>query len=229
MKAPIEASVLYVGPFWVGVLANITTNNPIDRLLASDIRQRPGAVTALIIIVVVIFVIVVNQLRVIRKTGWLPWYVAWYLGGGVILVVLSQLPGLTLRIHHYIIAMAFVPGTAFPTRLSAMYQGFLLGLFLNGVAAFGFAPILQTSADVKPRSVVAIICTDYTFSLPAMALKDLLCQPSLLTPQLITVPFRSSTRPLRGICCQMVGMALPCSLTMSSGILAPLSTFRWQL
>jgi hypothetical protein len=148
-KAPIETSILYIGPFWVGVLANITTNSPLDRLLASDIRQRPGSLASLIIIVAVIFVIAVNQLRVFRKTGWLPWYVGWYALGLLVTLVLSQLPGLQLRLHHYIIAMFFIPGTALPTRISLMAQGFLLGLFLNGVAAFGYAPILQTASDVR--------------------------------------------------------------------------------
>jgi hypothetical protein len=76
MVMPLEATVWYIGPFWVGVLANVTFSKiPINRLLASDIRSRPGALTALLIIVVVVLVIVLNQARVIRKTGWLPHYV----------------------------------------------------------------------------------------------------------------------------------------------------------
>lgn len=149
-KAPIEASVWYLASFWPGVLTNITADKiPIDRLVASDIAARPGALTALIIIVVIVLVIVVNQVRVIRKTGWLPHYLGWYITGGLVIVVLSQLPGLQFRLHHYVMAIALMPGTAFPTRLSAIYQGFLLGLFLNGVAAFGFDSILQTAADVR--------------------------------------------------------------------------------
>ncbi|TBU62056.1 hypothetical protein BD310DRAFT_811851 [Dichomitus squalens] len=149
-KAPIEAAVWYLGPFWVGVLTNITMDKiPIDRLTASDITQRPGGLTALIIIVLILLAIVINQVRVIRKTGWLPHYLGWYIAGGLVVVVLSQLPGLELRIHHYIIAMVLMPGTGFPTRLSAIYQGFLLGMFLNGVAAFGFDSVLQTPADLQ--------------------------------------------------------------------------------
>lgn len=41
-----------------------------------------------------------------------------------------------------------VPGTAFPTRPSAIFQGFLLGMFLNGAAAFDFDSILQTAVEV---------------------------------------------------------------------------------
>ncbi|CAL1695530.1 unnamed protein product [Somion occarium] len=150
MKAPIEASVWYLAPFWTGVLTNLTTDKiPINRLTGSDIANRPGALTALIIIIVILLVIVINQVRVIRKTGWLPHYLRWYIIGGLVILVLSQLPGLELRLHHYILAIVLMPGTAFPTRLSAIYQGFLLGMFLNGVAAFGFDSILQTADDLR--------------------------------------------------------------------------------
>lgn len=44
-----------------------------------------------------------------------------------------------------------MPGTGFPTRPSAVYQGFLLGMFLNGAAAFGLDSILQTPAEVLSR------------------------------------------------------------------------------
>ncbi|EJD04064.1 LCCL domain-containing protein [Fomitiporia mediterranea MF3/22] len=149
-NAPLERAVWYLAAFWPGVLLNIVTDKiPVDRLVASDIDKRPGALIAIIIIAIVVFVIVVNQIRVIRKTGWLPKYLAWYIAGGLVALVLSQLPNLTLRLHHYIFAMVMIPGTAFPTRLSAIYQAFLLGMFLNGVAAFGYDSILQTAADLQ--------------------------------------------------------------------------------
>jgi len=147
---PIEATILYVGPFWVTVLANLTTERiPINRLTAKDITAQRGGLAALIVIVVVLLVLVINQCRVIRQTGWLPYYLGWYLLGGLIALILALLPTLQLRLHHYFIAVVLMPGTAFPTRLSAIYQGFLLGLFLNGTAAFGFASILQTTAQLR--------------------------------------------------------------------------------
>lgn len=153
MRMPLEATVWYIGPFWVGVLANVTFGKiPINRLLASDVKSRPGALTALIIIVVVVLVIALNQIRVIRKTGWLPHYAGWYLAGGLVLLVLALLPGLTLRLHHYIVALILLPATAFPTRLSAIYQAFLLGLFINGGAVFRWDSILQTASEVRNRT-----------------------------------------------------------------------------
>jgi hypothetical protein len=68
--------------------------------------------------------------------------------GGLVLLVLGLLPDLALRLHHYIVSIMIVPMTAFPTRLSALYQGLLLGLFVNGTAGFGFASILERPADV---------------------------------------------------------------------------------
>ncbi|KAJ7293438.1 hypothetical protein C8J57DRAFT_1551991 [Mycena rebaudengoi] len=138
-KAPIEATIWYLGPFWIGIFANLTTDKlPLQR-----------AITTLVIIVLLITAIAINQMRVFRKTGWLPHYLGWYILGGHVVLVLAKLPGLNLRIHHYILAMVLMPGTALPTRVSAICQGYLLGLFLNGAAAFGFDSILQTSADLQ--------------------------------------------------------------------------------
>lgn len=148
-KAPLEAAVWYLGPFWVGVLFNLTFDRiPISRLVASDISQRAGGVASLVIMIIVLATCVITQVIVIRKTGWLPHYLKWYIIGGLVLMVLALLPNLQLRIHHYIFAMVFLPGTAFPTRLSAIFQGVLLGMFLNGAAAFGYDSILQTAAEV---------------------------------------------------------------------------------
>jgi len=153
-KMPIEAMILYLGPYWVTVLANLTTERiPINRLTATDITAQRNGLAALIIIVIVLLVLVINQVRVIHKTGWLPYYLGWYILGGLVTLVLALLPTLNLRLHHYIIAIILMPGTAFPTRLSALYQGFLLGLFLNGTAAFGFASMFQTSAQLRRDGV----------------------------------------------------------------------------
>ncbi|KAL4070820.1 hypothetical protein J3A83DRAFT_4373009 [Scleroderma citrinum] len=147
--APLEAMIWYLPPFWTGVLTNLTTANiPINRLTATDITQQSGGVIALVIIVMIVLVCVLNQTRVIRKTGWLPKYLGWYVVGGLIVLAISFLPGLQFRLHHYVISMVLLPGTGFPTRLSAIYQGFLIGMFLNGVTTFGFDSILQTVADL---------------------------------------------------------------------------------
>ncbi|KAG8702827.1 hypothetical protein FRC09_004516 [Ceratobasidium sp. 395] len=146
---PLERTVWYLAPFWAGVHFNVLTAKiPIDRLVGSDLH-RPGAITALVIIVIVVTILVVNQARVIRKTGTLFYYLSRYALAGVIVAVLASLPTLTFRLHHYIAAILLTPLTAFPTRLSAIYQAFLLGMFLQGVAKFGFDSILQTTTELR--------------------------------------------------------------------------------
>jgi len=146
---PIERAVWYLAPFWAGVEFNVVTDKiPVDRLIASDIQSRPGAVVALVVIVIVILVLVLNQLRVLRKAGLLLPYAGYYAIVGLIILVGSQLPGMQFRLHHYFAAMLLMPLTVVPTRLSAIYQAFLLGMFLNGVAAFDFDAIFQTTAEL---------------------------------------------------------------------------------
>jgi hypothetical protein len=72
---------------------------------------------------------------------------------GTGILVLAFIPGLHLRLHHYILGLALLPGTSLQTRPSLFFQGLLLGLFINGVAQWGFASILETDiyfADKGP-------------------------------------------------------------------------------
>lgn len=121
---------------------------PIDRLTPHDINQQPGGLVAVIVLVIFILLVVVNQLRVIRRTGWFFFYLRWYIVGGVVVGILSALPGLEFRLHHYIAAIVLMPGSAFVTRPSAIFQGFLLGMFLDGAMRWGMDSILQTPASL---------------------------------------------------------------------------------
>ena len=147
---PIERAIWYLGTYWPGVLINVIFEHvPIDRLVASDIAHRPGALTALIIIIIVVIILVLNQMRVIRKTGLLPKYLGYYVIGGLVILVLVMLPGLTFRLHHYVLAILLIPGTGFPTRISAIIQSFLFGMLVDGISRWGFDSILQTSSQVR--------------------------------------------------------------------------------
>ncbi|KAJ2932741.1 hypothetical protein H1R20_g4337, partial [Candolleomyces eurysporus] len=176
-NAPLESCVLYLSGFWVGVLNNLTFDQlPLSRLTSSDIGKRSGGIATLVVLIVVVTICAINQVREIRKTGWLPYYVGWYIVGGLVLLVLALLPDLSLRLHHYIIPMILIPGTAFPTRLSAIYQGLLLGLFLNGVAAFGYDPIVQSAAvlrqDATLGSLIPTFFTNTTTWNPSLPLAN---------------------------------------------------------
>ena len=63
-------------------------------------------------------------------------------------VTLVIVPSMSLRIHHYILSLLFLPGTTIQTRPCLLYQGLLVGLFINGIARWGFDSILQTPGSL---------------------------------------------------------------------------------
>lgn len=149
-KAHFEKTILWVGGAWVGALGNYTFDQiPINRLTGHDIKQQPGAVAALVIIVLILFAIILYQAHHLRKEGRLLRYLALYLTFGIALGLLAALPKLNLRIHHYILALLLLPGTALETRVSLLCQGLLVGLYINGLARWGFGSILETAAALR--------------------------------------------------------------------------------
>lgn len=143
----LSKTILYLTPAFIGALNNYTFALwiPLQRLTPHDLNQ-PGAKTALAVVVIIIVCIVLSQAWYIRLAGLMPRYLAVYLSFIASLLILLALPGLRLRIHHYILAILLIPGTLIPTRPSLIYQGLLLGLFVNGVARWGFASIVETPA-----------------------------------------------------------------------------------
>ncbi|KAF5663295.1 LCCL domain-containing protein [Fusarium heterosporum] len=150
LTAQIEKTILWLGGCWVGGLENYTLSFiPIQRLNKHDLDQQPGARAALAIIVILLAVIISSQVWFFRQEGRLVKYLKLYaLFIGAIVISLT-IPGLSLRIHHYIIALLLLPGTSMQTRPSLLYQGILVGLFISGIARWGFDPVLQTSAALQ--------------------------------------------------------------------------------
>ncbi|KAJ5908452.1 hypothetical protein N7495_001134 [Penicillium taxi] len=140
--------LLFLPGLFIGALNNYTFARliPLQRLTPMDIQKQPGAKLALALVIPTVIIIIFSQAWQIRQGGLLPRYLKIYCTMGLVLLVLLPLPGLRLRIHHYILAIFLMPGTAFPTRPSLVYQGLLLGLFINGVARWGFASIIETPA-----------------------------------------------------------------------------------
>jgi hypothetical protein len=56
---------------------------------------------------------------------------------------------MNVRIHHYILGLLLVAGTSMQTRPSLLFQGILVGLFINGIARWGFDSILQTPDELR--------------------------------------------------------------------------------
>ncbi|KAK3953291.1 hypothetical protein QBC32DRAFT_339353 [Pseudoneurospora amorphoporcata] len=152
----LEKTILWLGSLWIGALSNFTLESwiPLSRLSAHDLSQQPGAVAALVAIVAVITVTVAYQ----AYSFWLERRVLPYLAlysfilGGIAvgaIVSISGLGTLELRIHHYVLALLLLPLTSIQTRPALVYQGLLLGLFINGIARWGFDSVIQTAEALR--------------------------------------------------------------------------------
>jgi hypothetical protein len=150
LDAHIEKTVLWLGGFWIGALSNYTLDwIPISRLRAHDIAQQPGAAAALAVILMLLVLAVASQVYYLwLERRVLPYLTLYGILVAGILVCLA-IPGVELRIHHYVIGLLLLPGTSVQTRPSLLYQGILLGLFINGVARWGFASVLQTADSLR--------------------------------------------------------------------------------
>jgi hypothetical protein len=150
LTAHFEMAILWLGGFWIGALSNYTFDwIPISRLNAHDIEQQPGAKVALATIILVLVVIIVGQAHSFRGEGRLLRSLCLYGIFIAAILLCLTIPGVNLRIHHYILALLLLPGTSMQTRPSLLYQGILLGLFVNGIARWDFDSVLQTSEALR--------------------------------------------------------------------------------
>lgn len=149
LDAHLEKTVLWLGGCWVGALHTDTFDRiPISRLTPHDIQQQPGAVTALLIIVGSLIAITFVQAHCFRREG--RFFPMLRLYALLVLSVLSLalVPYMKLRVHHDLLALLLLPGTAMQTRPSLLFQGILIGLYINGIARWGFGSILQSPASM---------------------------------------------------------------------------------
>ncbi|KAI5294045.1 hypothetical protein KEM52_004788 [Ascosphaera acerosa] len=163
-NAMFEKAVFWLGPCWFGALNNHTFDRwiPIARLTGSDLAQQPGALTALTIILIILVTIAIGQIWMFQREGRLIRYLQLYLLFAALIAIGVVIPSLSLRIHHYILALLLLPGTSMQTRLSMIYQGLLVGLFINGVARWDFASILETAEHLRDNG-------PFDSALPAVA------------------------------------------------------------
>ena len=148
LKAQIEKTVLWLGACWIGALNNMTFDRlPLQRITPHDFKQ-PGAVLTFSLFSIAIFGITIVQALAFRDEGRLPRYLVFYAAVVFLLLLLMAIPGLNVRPHHYVVALILLAGTKIRTRPSLLYQGLLVGLFISGIARWGFDSILQTPGEL---------------------------------------------------------------------------------
>ncbi|CAR27084.1 hypothetical protein ZYGR_0I03580 [Zygosaccharomyces rouxii] len=143
--SPLTKILLWYPTFWSGVMNNITYDRlPVDRLTFRDMKQQAGAATAVGSILATIVVGAIIQGYSLWKSGRLRKYMLLYLLILLSLFFLQSIPGLNLRLHHYILGILFVPGCATRGSSAYLFQGILIGLFISGVSRWDFASIVET-------------------------------------------------------------------------------------
>lgn len=148
--SPLSKLILWYPLFWLGVLNNITFDRlPVDRLTLHDLQEQAGALLAVSSIILTIATCAFIQAYKIWLSGRFRKYLVIYGLFVFGLIFFSLLPGLTLRIHHYILAMLLIPGCATRGRTALAFQGILLGLFLSGSSRWGLAAIAETVDSLK--------------------------------------------------------------------------------
>ena len=143
----VERAVYILFGWFFGALNNVTFAKliPLQRLTPHDLANQPGAKPALGIVITCLILLASGQIYFLRREGRLIRYLGIYAAFGTgLLVFVFALKEMSVRIHHYILAILLLPGTKIGTRPSLVYQGLLLGLFVNGAARWGFASLLET-------------------------------------------------------------------------------------
>lgn len=143
--SPLTKVLLWYPTFWSGVMNNITYDRlPVDRLTFRDMKEQAGAATAVGSILATIVVAAIIQGYSLWKSGRLRKYMFLYSLIILSLFFLQSIPGLTLRVHHYILGILFVPGCATRGSSAYLFQGILIGLLISGIARWDFASIVET-------------------------------------------------------------------------------------
>ncbi|KAF1971896.1 hypothetical protein BU23DRAFT_581156 [Bimuria novae-zelandiae CBS 107.79] len=138
LTAYAEKTALWLGGFFFSALSNYIFDwIPIQRLTAHNLKQQPGAKVALAIILFVLAVIIACQVYYYWLEARLLCYLALYGLFTTGILVCLVIPGVSLQIHHYVIALLLLPGTSLQTR------PFLV------IARWDFNLVLQTTADLR--------------------------------------------------------------------------------
>ncbi|KNC85823.1 hypothetical protein SARC_02006 [Sphaeroforma arctica JP610] len=95
-----------------------------------------------VIITLAVIVLGAIQLAEVYRHGLLPYYFIGYVAVISLLCIITWLVDMSnhlmFHLHHYQLALLLLPMTRFSGRFSVFLSGLLLGMFVNGVACYGF-------------------------------------------------------------------------------------------
>lgn len=149
--SPLGKIFLWYLFFWVSAMNNLTFDKylQVDRFIITDMKLSVESLITLVIVISITAICIVIQAFSVWKTGKLLKYLSFYGITFFALFLFSMLPGLTLRIHHYIFGMILIPGTGTRGFSALLFQGLLLGFVINGIARWDFASIVETDGTLR--------------------------------------------------------------------------------
>ncbi|TYJ57254.1 hypothetical protein B9479_001987 [Cryptococcus floricola] len=146
-KLPFDLAFWQGAGYWIGIESStVLARLPISRLGYDSLD--PAGIIALTCIIVIAVIVVAIQAWSFRRAGLVRYYLIRYLPLIPILIILANIPNYTLRLHHYLLALAAIPVLSLPNRVSLFWGAFMLGLWLDGVGRWGWDGILQETTSL---------------------------------------------------------------------------------
>lgn len=122
---------------------------PVDRMLWSDISSMKGGIFTMSMLLLTLVVGTCIQAYTVWRAGWFTMALVRYVFGILVLTLISFIPHLNLRLHHWVIGILLLPGCKTRSQLTSyIFAGLLLGLVINGLSRWGFASIVESSTVI---------------------------------------------------------------------------------
>ncbi|KAI9138372.1 hypothetical protein BKA69DRAFT_1127401 [Paraphysoderma sedebokerense] len=149
MSFIFDILLFHFGAIVLGIFIEVisTTLPPITFTYA--MFRHTSSIVLFIIILGIILACLIHQVYFIRSEGRLPKYVASYTTFISLYFILPNLIDLSIHIHHWTFGLFLLPGTKLQKRMSLLIQGVLFGLYLQGVARWGFDSPFSTTLKIQ--------------------------------------------------------------------------------
>ena len=137
--------MLYILPFFIGLNWTHFQSLPfIDGISLSPqgmrkLRANKAALGALLPIMAFSAVALVVHVALLWQTAYFGWYVGWtaLVVAGMSVVTFMLRRSHHIHVHHFFLCSMLLPYTGFCNPISAVCQGLLAGVYVEGVARFG--------------------------------------------------------------------------------------------
>jgi len=144
----LDQTFILLGRCWLCAHKNYTLRwIPRQRLTPHDIHRQPSVLFVLIAIVAILSIVSVSQIQAFTDDARATCLVKWFLVILICLIVGSLILRLHLQIHHYMLTLILIPGPDIRIRRSFLWQGFLVRLFINGIARWGWEPVREETTN----------------------------------------------------------------------------------